>query len=502
MLLNLTELSTEPLHIQIIRQLSEKIIDGDLREGVELEPVNLFARSQQVSRNTVQRAYNALAREGLIRTRRSSGFYVAALTPDQKQEIARQRLSGKDSTLSTIESFSKQLISVFDPDKLRQIVEENIKKALLVRSVTFVFYNEQQDVYTFYPCEEFPQPELVDRTDEIFKIITKFKLPVTVKDFQSGSNNCGLSQQLLKRQIELILPLIESDELLGFLGLTAKVDGNAYSKDDLNLLKILLNQFVTALATARFYVEAIERRRMQDDIATAMQIQHDLLPKKLPDEDQISVSAHISSRHAVSGDFYDYLPIDAARFGLVIGDACGSGLSAALLISQIQAILKSEMQRPQNLPAMLNNLNQQLVRFTPKDKFVTLFYGVFNKKSRIFEYVTAGHNHPLVMRKDGTWQWLKVGGPALGVLQPATYATGKIHLRAGDFIFFYTDGVTETMNAQREEYGEPRLLELLKSQTAANSSQIVHSVLQDLTHFAEEIEPQDDRTILVLKIKG
>ena len=340
----------------------------------------------------------------------------------------------------------------------------------------------------------------IHRDDELFNIIKTWRYPKRLNAFREEIGNSSLLQELVDRNIQMVVPLQNTDEFLGFIALSNKMNDEDYTAEEQNILLVLANQFVTALTTARFYVEAVEKRRMEDELEMARQIQANLLPKELPDEDHFALAAFSSPSHTVGGDFYDYIPIDENRCGLVIADACGKGLPAAMLISQIQAMLKSEINNGNNIQNILYNINEQVVRFTPKDKVVTLFFGIYNKKSNEFEYTNAGHNFPILVRENGKSEYLQVGGPVLGMVKNVAYQTGTIRLNLKDILFFYTDGVTETMNDNKQEYGEERLLDTLIQCREQNVQKIIEAVLDDLLNYTHIDSAQDDRTMLVLKV--
>ncbi len=500
MLLQLTELSEEPMHSQISRQLINKIVDGDMEGGDEMLPIRTMARKHRVNVNTVKRAYQELERDGLITSKEGKGFYVASLTAEQKQAIAMQRLLGSQSPLNVVEAFSKQLISVFDPEKLRGIMIENLQQFLTVKNVYFAIHDDRIDEYTLLPSEEYPEKFLIDRKDELLNIINQSRLPISMDLLKFNNGQSLLLKELIAREIKLILPLIENDQLLGFLALTGKIINMNYTADELNLLIVLTNQFVTALTTARFYVEALEKRRMDEELIMARQIQADLLPKELPDDEDFSLAAYSKPSRSIGGDFYDYILIDENRCGLIIADGCGKGFPAAMLISQIQAMMKSEINNGNDIQQILENVNKMVVLYTPKDKFVTLFYGVYDKSKNKFEYATAGHNYPIWVRNDGQYDTLCKGGPALGLIENAKYKTGTVNLSANDVLLFFTDGVTETMDDAKEQYGEKRLNDLLIQSCYLTAQEIVNKILDDLNNFNDNEFLQDDRTILVLKI--
>lgn len=371
MLFNLTSLSDEPVHRQIARQLLEKILADGSYDGSELPRPRMLASEQHVSVNTIERAYQTLEKEGLITADGGARYYIPRFTPEEKETI-RRRYIGQMSPQNIIESLSQQLISVFDTEKLRQILEAVLE----------------------------------------------------------------------------------------------------------------------------------QHRRIEAELKMARQIQASLLPKSLPANGCISAAAYSRPSRTVGGDFYDYLPLDEQHLAFVIADACGKGLPAAMLIAQIQAMIKSELHNGNTIEAALAHLNRQLIDFTPRNKFVTLFLGILDKHSGILQYAGAGHNHPLLISVNGSITALDAGGPGLGIASRAVYNTGTATLRPGDVLFLYTDGITETMNGDREEYGEQRLRVLLLRRHSGNPDDLIAAVVEDLERFYDgEILP-DDRTMLVVKMQN
>ncbi|MFQ5632631.1 MAG: PP2C family protein-serine/threonine phosphatase, partial [bacterium] len=202
------------------------------------------------------------------------------------------------------------------------------------------------------------------------------------------------------------------------------------------------------------------------------------------------------------GDFYDYLPIDKNHFGLVIADASGKGMPAALLISQIQAILKSEVGHGNSIRQTIASLNKHLKQYSSAQNFATLFYGIVDLQAGILEYANAGHNYPILMRKNGKGEILQTTGPALGILQNSDHETASIRLRTGDNLLLYTDGVTETMNTEKAEYGEMHLQDVFEHNRSSSAQAILDAIIEDLSDFGAADSSQDDRTMVVLKVFG
>jgi len=501
MLLNLTDFSKEPLHDQISRQMLEKILAGDLTDGMKIESVRSLARAQHINIHTVKRAYEELENAGVIKSKSGAGFFVNRISDEQKREIVKHRLLGYNSPLNVIDTFSKELSSVFDPEKLQKILEENIKKYLFAKNVHFALFNEKIDKFVLSPLQE-PDHEIVfGAEDEFFQAICRLILPSSLKDVQHEGEESSLQSELKRRNIQIVFPLKDSKRYLGFIALSEKTSGKPFLQDDLGVLSVLVNQFATALLTARFYVEAVEKRRIEEELNTARQIQQDLLPESLPDNDNFQIAAYSEPSQTVGGDFYDYIPIDENRFGLVIADACGKGMPAALVISQIQAILKSEINNGNSLKETIESLNKHLKRYTSAKNFTTLFYGIIDINSKTFEYVNAGHNYPFLIRKRNGIEYLKTTGPALGIFPGSSIGSERIKLKTGDTILFYTDGITETMNSRGEEFGERRLKDILFRNKDAQAQDNIHAIIRELNEFNSSDLLHDDRTIMLVKIK-
>ncbi|MFQ5633677.1 MAG: PP2C family protein-serine/threonine phosphatase, partial [bacterium] len=204
----------------------------------------------------------------------------------------------------------------------------------------------------------------------------------------------------------------------------------------------------------------------------------------------------------VGGDFYDYLPINENRFALVIADASGKGMPAALLISQIQAILKSDVRYGSPIRQTMANLNKHLKRYSSAQNFATLFYGVIDLGKGTCEFANAGHNYPFLIKNNGNMKLLKTTGPALGIMQNGDHETETIRVSSGDCLLLYTDGITETMTTESTEYGEQRLQQILQRNRDAGAQKILDAIIDDLSAFDADDALQDDRTIVVLKVFG
>lgn len=401
---------------------------------------------------------------------------------------------------NVIERFSRQVISLFDPKRLRQIIEETLKTALLVDKIYFVLFDDTVEEYAVLPAGNYPRRIVLDRDDLMLRGINLLETPTYMRslaDYKEGSSLGGLLEE---RRVRLILPLKDAEHLLGFVALADKVAGYRYSSEDINLLGVLSNQMVTALTNARLYVESLERMRLQEEVTMARQIQLDLLPSEPPSFDCLSVWAHSTPSRTVGGDFYDFVPISDQRFGVVIADASGKGMPAALMIAQIQAIIRSEVNNGSPIGAMLRNINQQILRVSSAEKYATLFYGELDLERGEFSYANAGHNYPILVRADGSVELLKAGGLVIGALPHTQYESSAVQLQPDDILFLFTDGLSEAIDAEEREYGEDRIRELVLRHRADDPQTIVDLILSDMRSHDPTYPPRDDTTIVAIKM--
>lgn len=237
------------------------------------------------------------------------------------------------------------------------------------------------------------------------------------------------------------------------------------------------------------------------DLVMAQKIQKNFLPAKSMSDEHVSIVASSEACNIVGGDMYDYFRIDDSRYGLVIADASGHGFPAALLISQIQAIIKSEVKNGSSLTDTMRFINSHIRAAFLKSTFITLFYGIYNADNGQMHYINAGHNFPFIIRQNGSHEFLTTSSPALGLTDDINFNTGVIELAQGDRIFLYTDGITEAMNNNREEFGEERLLALIKFNRHKSPTDLLDAILTSVKKYGTP-HLMDDRTMMIFEIQN
>jgi phosphoserine phosphatase RsbU/P len=244
---------------------------------------------------------------------------------------------------------------------------------------------------------------------------------------------------------------------------------------------------------------ALQFRQQEQEVAEARSIQQGLLPKSIPQLAGYEIAGAWQPARSVGGDYYDVLEFDENTLGLSIADVAGKGLPAALLMSNLQAAVRglaSPTLPPEGLCARLNSL---VCHNTGNDRFITFFYAQLDGPARVLKYTNAGHNAPILLHRDGSHERLEAGGGVLGVFPNQTFATGTAQLAPGDRVILFTDGVTEAFDGAAEEFGETRLLCLLREHRAAAPFVLQEKILAVAGEFSHG-HWHDDATLLVLSV--
>ena len=273
---------------------------------------------------------------------------------------------------------------------------------------------------------------------------------------------------------------------------------------DLNDLEITIEK---SLKEIEAYKQALTSREkliaIQQELDIATAIQTSILPKTFPpfpDRKEFDIYANMITAKEVGGDLYDFFLIDKYRLGIIIGDVSGKGIAAALLMAVSKTLLKATALKGIPADNVLREVNNILVDDSPSNMFVTLFYGVLDTRNGAFEYCNAGHNTPFLVSSEGEVKALdNVGGLILGAMKDTEYESNVIIVKSGESIFLYTDGVTEAMNKNEEEFEESRLLKCLSGKVNVSSQGLIQNVFDDVQNFANGKEQSDDITCLSLK---
>jgi sigma-B regulation protein RsbU (phosphoserine phosphatase) len=325
-----------------------------------------------------------------------------------------------------------------------------------------------------------------------------------------AGSGIGAEEQnkLIELESELLLPLVVKDKLLGFMSLAAKLSEQPYTRSDLRLLSSVASQTGVALEVARLTAamneETARRERLKRELEIAREVQQRLFPQNLPTIEGIDYSGLCRPAREVGGDYYDFIALPEGKLGLAIGDVSGKGIGAGLMMAGLSASLRGQTAvTADNLSALTARLSRTIFETSPAHAFVTFFYGVYDPLERQLTYVNAGHNPPILLRHCGSkWEVIRLetGGTPLGLFREAAYQDALVTLGPGDLVVAFTEGVSETMNASKEEWGEAELIETMRGCEGLNADQTIARILTAADSFADDAPQQDDVTLVALLI--
>ena len=240
---------------------------------------------------------------------------------------------------------------------------------------------------------------------------------------------------------------------------------------------------------------------LQRDLEIASATQKRLFPNTPQLQNGAYLNGYVQPASETSGDFYDFIPLGADEMGILIADVTGKSLAAALMMTMTRSILRNEARRAASPAQVLARANQTLLADTAVEQMVTVCYGVFNTRTRVFHYANAGHPFALLKRQDRVEE-LQLPGFPLGAIEDAVYSNQIIRLQPGDTLILFSDGIPEAMNSQNELFGFDRLQETLCQAKGSRPEQIKEAIWQSVTAFQQGVEQLDDMTLVVIHVDG
>jgi sigma-B regulation protein RsbU (phosphoserine phosphatase) len=278
------------------------------------------------------------------------------------------------------------------------------------------------------------------------------------------------------------------------------------SDDQLGALAASFNQMTEYVQ--HLVKERVQKERLERELEIAKEVQEQLFPNYTPQMDCMEVTGICLPARVVSGDYYDFLPLGIHKLGLAVGDICGKGISAALLMANLQATLRSNVMNlwQQNgdkaegsVAELVKRLNNQIYSYTTANKFASFFYAFYDDSQQTFTYCNAGHNPPLYFFGNEVRR-LNAGGTVVGIFGDSEYDQETIYLNSGDLFVAYTDGITESVNEYGEEFGEDRLIQLVRENRNLSVEELKKLVVKEVLAWTFAEERDDDMTLIIAKI--
>jgi len=409
-------------------------------------------------------------------------------------------------------SLSDEVCSIVETRPLLERVATKIGESLHIPRIAVLLQQDglYRPAYTLGYASA-PQAKFAAATATIERL-RKEPEPVRVYLDDAGSwVNVDLPEderrELAGLEPQLLLPLAVKDKLLGLLSLSEKRSEEPYSGSDLRLLKSVATQTGLALAnaqlTATIAEEVARREKMSRELEIAREVQERLFPQRRPEVAGLDYYGRCRTALGVGGDYYDFLALPEGKIGVALGDVSGKGIAAALMMASLEASLRAEASRAgKDMGGMIGRVNQMIYDASAEDRYATLFYAQYDPAAHLLTYVNAGHNAPMLFRQasTGVERLDKGGGPVVGLMPDCAYEQAEIALHAGDILLIYTDGFSEAMNPQLEEWGEIRLIAAANASRALSAEEIVSAIMSAADAYAAGAPQSDDMTLVVMRV--
>jgi sigma-B regulation protein RsbU (phosphoserine phosphatase) len=327
---------------------------------------------------------------------------------------------------------------------------------------------------------------------------------VLISDIQSDEQLRG-QVSVIQTQIHsaMCVPLWNNQDIIGLIYCDRASLLGQFTEEDLKLLTLLANLAALKIENARLEEDRLEKVKIEQELKTAIDIQKNFLPRNDPIFEPYDISGSMRACRHVGGDYYDFIPIDPSRLGVVIADVSGMGVSAALLMASVRASLHAEIPVTKDLAALTARLNDFVHRSSDSHSFISFFFGLLDRKTGEVVYVNAGHNPPIVVDPaGGSVRSLDSTGFCLGMFPAVSFETKTFGLAPGEILCLYTDGIVEHRNPEKVEFGDERLAVRLRESAGLPAREIVEKVYEDVMNFAGCDEPGDDMTLVVVKRKS
>ncbi len=291
-----------------------------------------------------------------------------------------------------------------------------------------------------------------------------------------------------------------ADEIIGVLYLDSRERGALRSAHAQSALETLSAEAALAIENARLYRETLDKAKYEQELRVAAAIQQSLLPVANREGAFFSTAAASIACRAVGGDFYDYVDLPTSQFGFIVGDVAGKGSPAALLAAAVLGMFSAEATYQASAAPLMTRLNHGLFRRAIEARFLTSFYGMLSPDGSL-TYCNAGHNAPLLVTASGIRR-LETGGVVLGLFDNATFEEETLKLEPGDLIVLFSDGVTEAMNSESEEFTDDRLIACANAHLGETPQQVLDALLADVHAFCAGEPQSDDVTAVLVRYNG
>ena len=420
-----------------------------------------------------------------------------------KLEAENARLKNAVEELSIINDISTAINSTLSLEKIIElIVQKCIKHMIVEQGTVTLLENGSQDNQFKTIMRQADQssgymPFHLDT--QITGWMLKNKKPLIVDDLDGDARFRTLESEENPIRTLLSVPLMLKGRIIGALNVFNKHGGSKFSEPDKRLLCIISTQSAQIIENARLYEEEQSLMRIQEEMKIAYNIQMGLLPKGAPMIEGYDLAGKSLPAKSVGGDYFDLIRLGDGRLFFCLGDISGKGMPAALLMSNMLATLRGQNLDLTTPGSIMNYSNEHMFRNTDPERFSTLFLGVLDPENAELTYSNAGHNLPFIVNETGSVKRLETGNIVLGAIEDVTYTEDSVKLEKGDTLLIFSDGISEAINPDEEEFGEDPLPALVNANRESTAMVLIDTIIEEVIRHAGKAPQRDDMTMVVIK---
>lgn len=455
---------------EVLKEEYEDTIKNVIKQDLELE--NSIGELREY-RKELEETYNSLVQKST------------------QLEYSNQIQERRVENLSNLNSLSRAVLSVLDLDNIINIILDAYFVLTGAKRISLYLWEAEGLINKKTKGECNFKDNLFFSEDEM-KEFTK-------KDYQDMYEQLSKKFILADNEVIVISPLVVKEKQLGVIYVIE--DKNKLIDLDEETISALVIQVSIAINNAKIYSELIIKERMSNELDVASRIQKKILPEDMDEIFGLEIAQYFEPAKEIGGDYYDYTILDNNVFSITIADVSGKGVPAAFLMALGRSVLKTLTLTGDFAPnENLNELNKIIYSDITEDMFITMMHSKYNRENRTLYYSNAGHN-PLVVYRASTdrIELLTVKGVAIGFLEEYSYKQGEIQLEKGDIVIFYTDGITEAENKDKEMFGIERLKEVIYKNKTKSPKELRKEILEAINKFRKDYEQTDDLTFVILK---
>ena len=537
MVLRIDFKSGQAVYLQIMEQIKAAAASGALRTGEALPSIGPLAGELRVNRNAIAKAYSELESAGFIELLPGQGYLLKDRNSPARKDVRRKLLVAdidhaivqapraiqKTLTYSLLTAVLAALYLALVGGIGMLIVQAGVIRGELVAVLSTVVVaavflplrsrvQRLVDRVVFAKRYEFPraiqmikaeapsQPDLdsfvqhvIETTEGVLN--ARLEMISDYAEMLSLVNSFPVLRSMrgpLPAGSDLLMPVFSDKELLGILRLAGRSTGEKFDVEDLEFLTAVGEQVEITASQFRL-------RRERQEGEYALDIQRGLLPREIPQVPGFTIAGTWQPARTVGGDYYDVFKLSETEMALIVADVSGKGMPAALLMSNLQATAKAYAASESSPKELCGKVNRAVCNSITTGKFITFFYAVLDSAARRLTYCNAGHNPPMIVRHDGSCLKLDTGGTVLGVFADWIYEEAGIDLLHGDRLVMFTDGITEAADSNGEEFGDERLLAILRKNPSLLATELRDAIMQSVTQFCHE-DFADDATLLSVAV--